>query len=457
MSSAKLTLRHRMALAPALIIAAAAGPGSLHAQEESSVARATLRGWEEQVRLAVFDRGGSFYGRTSDRGILQRFNELMDDEYDLDVISSMFSLTQTYSWYQRNDGARFWAGSIDHLQLVQQGDFKTDVALGTSWSAAARFTHDESLRTKRNLLWLGFAKAFSGETYRLFLRGTLTAQKPEADLEAGFTWQPGRSELTLAVAALDVFSDLVYQTLEVDTAVADTALDYLRHPFTARIALEVPLGSRIRAEAYGLVMTPTTVLVQSQARPSDGFEQDESYAYAGGLLEWEPSRLSAVGGFATWVRARLDRAALADGPPEDDFDLTESSWSLGLYAIHRFDRRVSYEGWVARVWRTEERVRPDTSVAPDVDYQDRTWAGRSSLIYRASSGFRGELGFDFTARWADGPAPVPNGRPLGEDNSRLRFDLGWEFGGRAMFMAGANLDVDAGRFDGAHGRFAFYW
>ena len=177
MYSPALTVFRCVTLVPALIIATHAGPGSLHAQEGRSVARATLRGWEEQVRFAVFDRGGSFYGRTSDRGILQRFNERMDAEYDLDVISSMFSLTQTYSWYQRTDGVRFWAGSIDHLQLVQQGDFKTDVALDASWSAAARFIHDESLRTKRNLLWLGFAKAIAGETYRLFLRGTLTAKK----------------------------------------------------------------------------------------------------------------------------------------------------------------------------------------------------------------------------------------------------------------------------------------
>ena len=64
-------------------------PGSVAtAQRDTTLlARGTLRGWEEQVRLAIFDRGGSLDGRLSDRGMLQRFNERMDSEYHLDVIS----------------------------------------------------------------------------------------------------------------------------------------------------------------------------------------------------------------------------------------------------------------------------------------------------------------------------------------------------------------------------------
>ncbi len=91
----------------------APGPIAMAQQDTAMLARGTLHGWEEQVRLAVFDRGGSFNGRLSNRGILQRFNERMDSEYDLDVISSAFALPEQYAWYQRSNGARFWAGSID--------------------------------------------------------------------------------------------------------------------------------------------------------------------------------------------------------------------------------------------------------------------------------------------------------------------------------------------------------
>jgi hypothetical protein len=437
-----------------LAAAVLAAPPAAYAQlDTATVARATLRAWEEQVRMAIFDRGGAYDGRTSDRGILQRFNEAMDAEYDLDIISSTFSLTQTDSWHRRDVGARFWAGSINHYRLVQHGDFKARVGLGRGWSANARFLHDQSLRTKRNLLWLGFEKRFGEGSWRVFLQGTLQAAKPESDLELGLTWKAGTGELTLALAALDVFNNLVYQSLEVDPGVADTVLDYVQQPFTARFALDYPLGRRFRAEAYGLMMTSARVLVSSQSLPDEGFAQDERYAYAGGLLEWSPSLRSAAGAFATWVRAELNRQPDTAADPLDPFDLQESTWSLGLYAVQRFARRLSYEGWLARVWRSEKRERPEEPV----EYEDRTWAGKHTLTYRWAAGFSAGLGLDFTARRTDGPEPVPTLEPLDGDNFRLRFDFGWESAGRAMFVAGANLDLDAGRFDGAHGRFALYW
>jgi hypothetical protein len=102
-------------------------------------------------------------------------------------------------------------------------------------------------------------------------------------------------------------------------------------------------------------------------------------------------------------------------------------------------------------------MRPDTTVAPNVDYEDRTWAGRASLAYRTATGPFAELGLDLTARETRGAAPVASLEPLAADNVRLRFDLGWRFGGRALFIAGGNVDLDHGGFDGAHGRFALFW
>jgi hypothetical protein len=43
------------------------------------------------------------------------------------------------------NGVRFWAGSINHLRLVQNGDFTATVRPGESWATNVRFTHDETL------------------------------------------------------------------------------------------------------------------------------------------------------------------------------------------------------------------------------------------------------------------------------------------------------------------------
>lgn len=424
-------------------------------QDTTLVARGTLRGWDEQVRLAVFDRGGSFNGRLSDRGMLQRFNERMDSEYDLDVISSTFALTEQYAWYQRTNGARFWAGSIDEVRLIQHGDFKASVPLGATWAADVLFNYQETLTADRALPWLGFRHTRSNGT-QVFLRGTLHAFKPDTDLELGVVLTPRGGRLTLALAALDVFSDFNFQTLSPDSAVVDTSLDYTKHPFTLRAGLDLPLGRQFRTEAYALYLTPTEVVAETNA-PGGGFTQGERYAYAGGLIEWGPSSSTAVGLLATWVRATTERAALPQGQPTDDFDLTEETSRIGIYAMHRLMRRIGLEAWIARVWRLEDRVTPDPTVAPSSSYSDRTWAGRNSFVYRADRGFRGELGLDFTLRDTSGRTPVPTITPLDRDNVRMRFDLGWHFGSRAFFLVGANLDLDAGGFDGAHGRFMLNW
>ena len=439
-----------------------AAVGTATAQTDSlPAARATLRGWEEQRWLTIFDRGGSYYGRLSDRGILQRFNEAMDSEYRLDLISFHPSLTETYDWFQRNTGVRAWAGSIDHVRLSLQGEFKALLPLGAGWAADARFTLQDNLNVKRSLIRLGFRKDLFNGSGQAFILGLVTANKPDIDIEVGYSFLPRIGKLTLAFAALDLFSDFIYQGLEVSPEVADTILDHTSRPFTFRLALDLQVARHFRLEGYALAMTPTQIVVESQKDPGTGFVQDERYAYAGGLVEWEPSGRTAIGSFGTWVQARLERAAMPDGRPEDDFDLTEVTTQLGLYGIHRPVGRFSTELWIARVWRTEDRIRPDATVQEDVEYEDRSWAGRADFNYSASSGFNATLGLDFLAQDVIGPDRVP-GNLQERDHARVRFDFAWRFGDRAFFLLGTNLDLDGdGRgilsFDGGHGRFALYF
>ncbi len=408
--------------------------------------------------MAIFDRSGSFFGRTSDRGILQRFNEQMDPEYLLDLISFNYALDEIYDWYRRDNGARALAGSINHLRLVGFGEFKATVPLGATWSARAQFNRQETLTSQRSLLRLGFSHDFWQGRARTFVRTTVMAAKPEWDFEIGVGWQASPGEITVAFGVLDPFSDAIYQGLGVSPAISDTALDYKTHPLTVRVGLDLALNRNFRLEAFGLALTPTTVVVESQTSGA-GFLQDERYAYAGSLLEWSPSRRTAVGGSATWVRAGLDRQALPAGGPTDNFDLMEKSWQLGLYAIHHLSERLRLQSWLAHTWRSETRLRPVDSPEPSIDFADRILSGNAQVAYQARSGFRSELGFEIVERNIVSEDFLPGATD--KDNSRLRIDVGWGFGQRAFFLVGTNLDLDGdGRsvnFDGAHGRFVLNW
>jgi hypothetical protein len=270
------------------------------------------------------------------------------------------------------------------------------------------------------------------------------------------------TKVTFAVAALDLFNNLIYETLGVGVGVSDTTLIYSSQPFALRVGLDSRVGP-IRFEAYALGVTPTTLTVQRQTEPEDGFSQGERFAYAGGLVAWEPSARSSLGVFATWVRARTARTALELGTPEHDFDLTEKTTQLGVYGIHLFGR-FALEGWAGRVWRTEDRFRPDTTVAPSVAYEDRAWVGRTQLTYRMPVGFRVGTGFDFTAREIVGNDRVPSLQNLNKNNTRLRIELGWQLGRTLMIFAGAGLELDSdfeapseGAFDGGHARAAIFF
>jgi len=427
--------------------------------QSTEPAGATLRDWEEQAWLAIFDRSGGIFGRTSDHGILQRFNAAMDEEYHLDVITSRFSLSETADWYRRDNGARIWVGSINHLRLIVHGEFKASVRLADNWAADVRFNKEETLLADRSLARVGLRHRLLDGRAEAFLTGTVVADKPESDIELGFVWFTGPGSITVAVAALDVFSDLIYENLEVSPSIADTAFDYTDNPYTARFSLDLPLGRNLRIEGHALALTPTTVEIGSQTRPGDGFLQQERYAYAGGLLEWSPSRNTAIGTFTTWVRSRLDRAPLAAGPPEDAFDLTEVTWRIGGYAIHHITDRLEAEAWLSRVGRSEDRLRPDTTVAANIDFEDQIWLASAGTVYRFPSGFQAQLEFDIADQTPLSDDRLPS--VFDATHTRLRFELGWRFGSRALIVLGSNLDLDGDdrspNFDGGHGRVRLSW
>ena len=454
--------RRRRALVFASALSLLGYPAGLHGQRDSlSALHATLRGWEDDRRATIFDRSGSFHGRLSDRGILQRFSEQLDHEYTLDVVSFGFTLSEDYDWYTNRSGARWWGGSINHRSLVQRAEIAGRVALGETWDFDVLYTQANTLQASRSLVRTGFRKSLGNGRAGVFATGWLQADKPEMDVEVGVTLRPGQSSIDVAFALLDPFSDAIYQGLEVGPPIADQILDYRTQPFTVRTAMDLSLSPHVRAEVYGLYMFPADISVRNIPDTTGSFAQDERFGYAGALLEWAPSPHSAFGAAATWVEAQLNRSSSDQGLTPDDFDLTERNARLGVFGLQRVGRFL-IEGWVSRLWRIEDRLRPDPAVADEIDYEDRSWLGRFTTTYRARSGFRAELGLDFVARTVRGDSDLPGGH-LDGTNSRLRFDLGWYFGSTALFAAGTNADLDGdrgtatGTFDGGHARVQVFW
>ena len=454
----------RLALCTALLgLASLPQPARAQTVSADSVQlHATISDWAEQSWLLIADRGAAAGGRLTNRGILLRFHERIDDEYTLDLISTTFGLTDTYAWWQSAGGARFWGGSINDQDLIAGFELKAPVQLGRGWQAGVRFDNESTPAIKRNYLRLGFRKDWKPGPFIVF-GGSLDAFKPEMDLWAGAGFRDRNGEAKLTASWLDAFSDAIYQGLGVWEGFADTVIDYERQSFALRASVERRVGRHFRVEADGALLLPTRFTAYVQVEPDSGFRQEEDFAFVGGLAEWAFTPSVTVGAFATWVKAITDRAPLPAGLAEDDYYLSEETTRVGGYALWQIALRWRVETWLTREWRPELRDFRG-GVGEDVDYEDRAWRGQAALGYRALSGFRADAAFEMDLRDViRGDGQVPATQSLGRHSTRIRLEAGWDFGTRFRAAAGYRIDLDGDEhthgdwYDGAHGRFTIHW
>lgn len=432
----------------------------LPAQTDSSALHATISAWSETTWMLFLDRGGAAGGRLNARSLLLRFHPDIDGEYLIDFVSSRPGMLEQYRWSQAENGARYWAGSINHLRLVEGADVKATVPLGGRWRARAAYTLEDNITIDRSVVRIGFERSWNGPY--LFFGGTLFALKPEMDITAGVGWRSGANSAHVSVTALDLFNDAIFGGLGVFEGYADTAVDFEAQPYGLRAGADWSLGRRVRVnlEAGGLV--PNTWRAYRQVAPDSGYRQHEYGFLAGGLIEYTASAKLRFGAIGTLVQAVSDRTPLPLGEAADDYRLVERTVQLGGFILAHPLSRLRSEAWVLREFRPENRDFR-TGPEPDVDYEDRSWIGAAVLEYRARSGFRAHGAVEWDLRKAiRGTMPAVD--PIGVHNTRLRFDLGWEFGGRFLVLGGYRVDLDKDRhingrprFDGAHGRFAMYW
>ncbi len=117
-----------------LALRAAAFPTSVTAQVDSTSLHATLSLWDESNWLQFLNRDAADGGRLSSLGILQRFHEDIDFEYQIDRLAAGFSMTEDYAWYRlERNGARWAGASITKRDLLSGAQFKTAPAKPSTW------------------------------------------------------------------------------------------------------------------------------------------------------------------------------------------------------------------------------------------------------------------------------------------------------------------------------------
>ena len=434
------------------------------AQLDSTFFHATLQEWAEHSWIKILDREGAQGGRLGSEGILQRFHEDIDGEYQLDKIASRFGLAEEFEWYSRPNGFRWWAGSTTARELAIRGELRTAVQVGGNWAMGVRVDLEENTEASRGLVRVSFRRTWNSGVYG-FAEGTLDAVKPGSDFEFGAGWQSPRNpnhKATISLAILDWWNDFIYLNLNAaHQGQVDSTLEYVKQPLALRGSVALPVGRSVRFEGYGAVMRPTTILAYAELDPQAGFRQTEQVGYLGGLVEWAVVPTVRVGAFGTYIEASSERYKLSSDVAVDEYKLNERTTQLGGLVMVRLPASLSIEGWVVRGWRPEKRDYLDSSQS-DVDYEDRAWSAQLVVGHFPDKGFRGDVGIVFDRRdVVRGAGQIPSSGGFNQNNYRARFDIGWRFAERAFFLVGWGIDLDGdgvGRYSGGgRGRFAMYW
>jgi len=448
------------------VIAVLAGvsmlPPPLSAQADT-LAHATIQHWAEQSWLLLLDRNASAGGRLSESGVLQRFQDDIDDKYFQDVLSTAFTSREDYEWYRRDSGVRWLTGSVTRRDLISEGEFKTRVKLGRAWDFGVRFNKEDNPTATRNALRIGVGRSLPHHV-RAFATVHLDPNKPGSDVEVGATWGTDReASATLSVTVMDVFNDLVFVTLDaVHQPQIDSTLVYEPQPIAFRTAVTVPIGRHVYVEAHGVVVTPATLKQYEGRSQTDGFQQRERIAYIGGMVELRPVPSFSLGASVTTIRAESQRERLSPAVTVDEYGLLEQTTRVGGFTVWRFARRWVVDGWILRAWRAERRDFRDAGLA-DIDYLLRHWTSSARVTYRALSGFTTDIGVGWDkADEPRGEKLVPATGNLTTEHFRIRYDFGWAIQETFEFLLGIAVDVDAERsqgasFGGGRGRFTLYW
>jgi len=264
---------HNTVRALVALVLALAWPAAGRAQSDSLTPHFTLNGWAQDAWLTILDRDAPTYGgRLSSKGILQRFDSLVDADYETTKIRFQFDDLDDYLWFRRANGARFTGGSVATQSLAIESEFKQSVPLGGRWAAQVHFNKQNLPELVRGLVRLGFTRAEPTGVFE-FIEGTLTPLKPSMDIEIGAGWRDGDMRVALSLAVLDAFNDFIYQDLKTVGEIPDSALDYERQPVILHANLDIPLSARFRFEGHGGYLLPSVVRAYVQAVPDSGFRQ----------------------------------------------------------------------------------------------------------------------------------------------------------------------------------------
>ncbi len=407
---------------------------------------ATLVPWADAAWLALLDRDGSYFGRLSDAGAFQRFNPLMDNEYELDLWTGLFTPAEDARWAVADQGVRLAGASINHPFILNVAEWRGRVPIGGPVDLVAHFLREHSLSVQRDYPVVGVDwRNALGSAWTLRTTLGMHFFKSSADLELGAR----RGVVELRVAFLDLFNDLIFSGLGVAAEEAPAHFDYASPPLAARLAIRTRARPwRWELQAGGSTRSRVDVSFPATGDPS--YSLTEQMRFAGGLVEFHSSARVAFAAYGFVAIATTARRFPA--PSTTDLSVDERTTSLGARGRLALTPSLAVELDGRLRWQPEDRA---TGAGASIAHTDRERFAQVALVRRPPLGWLWRLGVAAMDRDAGVLAPA-----LSATHVRQLMEGGYRFGTGFEIAGGLRWDLDQfprRPFDGGHLRFAAAW
>ena len=180
----------------------------------------TLAPWAEDLWLALPDRDGAYFGRIAEQGTFQRFNPLMDSEYELDLRTGLFAAEEDARWAPADRGLRVAGASINHPFILNAADWRERVPITDRVHLLARFRRQRSLTAQRDYPTVGLSWSRAlGTPWTVGAGMGMHFFKSSADVEVTIArrWalRRGGFALDVRLALLDAFTNAIFDALGV--------------------------------------------------------------------------------------------------------------------------------------------------------------------------------------------------------------------------------------------------
>lgn len=415
--------------------------------------RYTLRTWKDRVFFQMADREHNTF---RDFGTLQRYSNLMDQEYTLDLRSYDYSMQSDFLWHLKPDGVRLKAGSVSKRELINYAEFKKEIQVTRDSYVNLRFYRHEDLSARRNLLDITWEDRHVLKTnwfaYWNLLPGI---EKIDDDMEFGTGYRFGPDKyFKISVALLDVFNNFINNTVTVENqADYESKRDYKRALIMGRLEVIWPFLSTWRAEGFGGATTRSRFDLIFIDPTLNYIQKDEMY-YAGALLEKRIKDDITAGIYSNFERAVMHRNYMDVSLDQDDIFMYETTYRGGIYLMANPFTRHYIEAKAEYVEMPEVRDFPNDP-SQNIDHRDREiffsvedyWAIRDKV--NAVAGYF----------MLDKDSGVLTRSSITSTQHRFKMAVEYYFNDISYISLNVNLDLDIGiiSYDGGSIRLVHYF